>query len=98
MTKFKALISGHMWDDVDEQGIEIFTQVNDDYFGTDVFDEVETALVEQIDIEGYDDYFFVAIVEAEYINYSSGMEPPEYDVEYRVKVIDSLDDLEGVFL
>jgi hypothetical protein len=66
--------------------------VHNDEKYTDIFCDVDYALLDQIDIGDSDDYYFIAIVESEFIKYNT-LEGTEYDVEHYVKEIKSVEEI-----
>ena|SRR3990167_2446496 len=93
-----AIISAHIFKrDDGEDGIEIFTNINDDSLSTGIFDDIKSALIDQVkpnfDVSG--SYFFMAVVKSEFEKYEN-WECTEYEVEHEVIVIKSLDDLPKV--
>lgn len=86
-----AIVVGHIWDDYKiGKGIEIISTANDDYLGTDIFCDIENALLDSINTEGEEDYDFVAIVRAKHVKSEGGWwGSEEWDVEYEVQQIDS---------
>ncbi|UXQ88963.1 hypothetical protein Thu_120 [Bacillus phage Thurquoise] len=84
-----AIVVGHIWDDYKiGKGIEIISMANDDYLGTDIFCDIENALLDNINTNGEEDYDFVAIVRAKYIKVEY-WEFTEWDTEYEVLQIDN---------
>lgn len=91
--KLKAIVSAHIY--IDEKygkDIEILDQVDNDENGTDAFCDITNALLDIIDIGDSKDYYFMAIVEAEFVVHQ-GFDYTEYDTEYYVKEIKSIDDI-----
>ncbi|GIN74012.1 hypothetical protein J14TS2_44870 [Bacillus sp. J14TS2] len=93
MSKFKAIVSAHIWlDDDGHKDIEILTQVdNDDDIG-DIFCDIDHALLDNIDVGDSTDYYFMAIVESEFVR-TETLEGVEYDVEHSVSEINSVTDI-----
>lgn len=89
-TVYKALVSAHIYQD-EKYGkdIEILTQIDDDENSTDVFCDITNALMDEIDTRGSDDYYFMAMVEAEFVELR-GMDYVEYDIEYGVTEIQTV--------
>lgn len=93
--KYKALVSAHIFLDDENKGkdIEIFSQVDNDSNGTGIFDDIEDALLDQIEpaFDSSGSYFFMAVVESEFTKnyYPEGI---EYDVEYSVNEIKYFED------
>jgi hypothetical protein len=99
--KYKAIVSAHIYlDDEGDKDIEILSQVHNDEKYTGIFDDVDHALLDQIEVDFEKDfpqcetksYFFMAIVESEFIkqDYYDGA---EYDVEHTVTEIKSVEGL-----
>lgn len=90
---YKAIVSGHIWlDDNGKEDIEILTQIDNDEKRTDIFCDIDHSLLEQIDIGGSGDYYFIAIVESEFVKYEH-WEGIEYDVEHVVTEIKKIQDI-----
>lgn len=90
--EFKALVSAHIWIEGNgEKDIEILTQIDNDEKATDIFCDIDHALLSDIEIGDSSDYYFIAIVESEFSrhDYSEGI---EYEVEHYVKEIKSIND------
>jgi hypothetical protein len=90
---FKAVVSGHIYQDEKfGKDIEILTQIDNDENCTDAFCDITNALLDEIDTGDSEDYYFIAIVEAEFVVHQ-GFDYTEYDTEYYVKEIKSIEDL-----
>jgi hypothetical protein len=90
---YKAIVSGHIWvDDDGKKDIEILTQVDNDDKPTDIFCDIDHALIDNIDIGNSDDYYFMAIVKSEFVKYDY-LEGLEWDAEHEVIEIKTVDDL-----
>lgn len=88
---YKAIISGHIFiDDNDNKDIEILTQIDNDKECIDVFCDIDHALIDTIDIGESDDYYFIAIIKSEWIEYQS-WEGSEWEVEHEVIEIKDVD-------
>ncbi|MMZ46541.1 hypothetical protein D1872_81580 [compost metagenome] len=88
---YKAIVSGHIWmNEGGEKEIEILCNINNDYFGTDIFCGVEQALIDTIFMRGKEDYYFIAMVRSRFLERISH-EGIDYDVEHEVKEISPLD-------
>jgi hypothetical protein len=91
--KYKAIVSAHIWlDDNGRENVEILSKIDNDEKGTEVFDDIDHALLSEIDIGGSKDYYFIAIVESEFVEYQT-LEGTEYDVEHEVTEIKSIQDI-----
>lgn len=91
--KLYAIVTAHIYEDEEnDKDIEILTQIDNDINGSDAFCDITNALLDEIDTEGSEDYYFMAIVEAEFI-VSRGWDYTEYDVEYYVKEIKNIEDI-----
>lgn len=87
-----AIVSAHIWlDDNGRKNIEILSQVDNDDNYTDIFDDVDHALLIQIEpnFEQSKSYFFMAIVKSEFVKWQS-LDGDEYDVEHAVTEIKSI--------
>lgn len=92
-TIYKAIVSAHIWlDNEGDKEIEILTQVHNDCRGTGIFDDIDHALLEQIDIGESNDYYFLATVESGFIK-TETFEGIEYDVDHYVTEIKAIEDL-----
>lgn len=92
-TNFTALVSAHIW--VNENGnkeIELLDFVHNDHNGTDIFSEIDSILLEEINTGDKKDHFFMAIVNSEFVRYDY-WEGEEWDVESEVIEIKKLDDI-----
>lgn len=93
-----AIISGHVYiNDYGRKDIEIFTQSDDDYEGTEIFDGVEFWLQDELLVtEDEKDYFFVAVVKA-WFEYNPDAPwdscGDDWDVAYEIWNIGSIEDL-----
>lgn len=87
-----AIVVGHIWDDMKlGKGIENISMAHDDYLGTDIFCDIESALLDNINTNGEDDYDFIAIVRAKHVRSEGGWwGNEEWDSEYEVLQIDDL--------
>jgi len=94
-----AIVVGHIWDDYKiGKGIEIISMATDDYLGTDIFCDVENALLDNIDTEGEEDFDFIAIVRATHVKSEGGWwGQEEWDSEYEVKQIDDLQEAIDIY-
>lgn len=93
--KYKMIVSAHLY--LDEKGnkdIEILDSVHNDDNYTGVFDDVDHAMLEQIevDLKSTDDYYFMAIIESEFVE-SRSWEGSEWDVEHEVTEIKKIEDI-----
>lgn len=88
---YKAIVSAHIYlDDNGKKDIEVLSQVDND--DSEMFEGINDSLLENIDIGDSDDYYFMAIVEAETVR-SVGFDYVEYDVEHTVREIKNIDDI-----
>lgn len=93
--KYKAIISAHIY--LDEKGnkdIETLSFIHNDKEYTGVFDDIDHALMEEIDIGDSEDYYFMAIVESEFVEHRN-WEGSEWDVEQEVTEINSIEDIKA---
>ena len=91
--EYKAIVSGHIWIDEDgDKEIEIFTKITNDEQGTDIFCDIDHALLEDIETGDDEDYYFMAVIEAEFER-TTTFDGTEYDVNLFVKEIKSISDL-----
>lgn len=89
-----ALISGQIYRNEDGTiDIETFTQIDNDNRITDIFDDVDHALLEQIEpnFDLTENYFFIAFVESKFVT-TSYPEGVEYEVEHYVTELKSFKD------
>lgn len=92
---YKAIVSGHIWiDDDGDKEIEILTQIDNDKKGTDIFCDIDHALIDNIETGDSEDYYFIAIVESKFTSYQT-WEGMEYDTEHYVKEIKTINDING---
>jgi hypothetical protein len=90
---FKAIVSGHIWVDEDgDKDIEILTQIDNDEKGTDIFCDIDHALIDSIETGDSDDYYFIAVIESEFEK-TVTYEGVDYDVNHYVKEIKTIDDI-----
>jgi len=90
---FKAIVSGHIY--IDENGdkdIEIFDRVDNDNEHTDIFCDIDHALLEQIETGDKKDHFFMAIVKSEFVK-CEYWEGTEWETEHDVIEIKNLNDI-----
>lgn len=90
-----ALISGQIYRNEDgSKDIEIFTKIDNDNRITEIFEDVDNALLEQIEpnFEFFESYFFIAFVESEFVTYST-QEGTDYVIEHDVTELKSFKDL-----
>lgn len=93
-TDFKAIVSAHIYlNDKGHEEIEILTQIDNDELRTDIFCDIEDALLEQIDIGGSTDWYFIAIVNSKFIKEDSYWDGIQYDVEHEVTEINKVEDI-----
>lgn len=103
----KAFICGHFYrksDDPKENstGLEIVRRIDNDKKGTDIFDDLEYEIIDQFDenkltLENNYDYWFFAIVEADFVRIPAYWDSPEeWDTEYTVTELKSISDLENI--
>lgn len=98
--KYKAFVSAHIYLHEGEKDIEILSQVDNDEKHTGIFDDIDHALLEQIEVDFEEDfsqcetksYFFMAIIESEFVK-QEYWEGVEYDVEHTVNEIKKLEDI-----
>lgn len=92
--KYKAIVSAHIYiDGTYGKDIEILEQVDNDDQYTEIFDDMTNALLDEIDIGDSEDYYFMAIVEAEFV-VQRGWDYTEYDVEYYIREIKRIEDIQ----
>lgn len=90
--KYKAIVSGHIYHDEDgDKDIEILTQVNNDDKFTEIFCDIDHALIDNIETGNSDDYYFIALIESEFER-TETFEGVEYDVNHYVKEIKTVSD------
>lgn len=90
-----ALVSGQIYrNDDGSTDIEILTQIDNDNGITDIFDDVDHALLEQLEPNFVltESYFFIAFVESEFVAYNT-QEGTDYVIEHDVTEIKSFKDL-----
>lgn len=90
---YTAIVTAHIF--ADEEGdkfLEILHCVDDEEVYTGVFDDMDHAIMDDIDPKGSGDYYFMAIVKAEFVT-SRSWEGEETDIEYEVIEIKSLEDV-----
>ncbi len=94
-----AIVVGHIWEtDMLGKRIEVLSTTNDDYLGTDIFCDMENALLDSIDTEGEEDYDFVAIVRATHVRSEGGWwGSEEWDSEYEVQQVDSINEALSIY-
>lgn len=91
--KYKALVSGHIYkDEKYGKDIEILSQVDTEVGYTGIFDDISKALMDEIETGKSEDYYFMAIVEGEFVT-SQGFDYTEHDIEYHVTEIKNLSDI-----
>lgn len=91
--KSKAIVSAHIYlDDKGQKDIEILSQVDNDEKGTGIFDDINHDLLVEIDIGDSEDYYFMAIVQSEFVKYEN-WEVTEYSVEHNITEIKSICDI-----
>lgn len=99
--KFKAIVSAHIY--LDEKGkkdIEILAQVDNDDKCTGIYDDLDHALLENVEIDFEKDfpqcetksYFFMAIIESEFVEYRC-WEGSEWDAEHSVTEVKKVEDI-----
>jgi hypothetical protein len=99
--QYKALVSAHIF--LDEKGskdVEVFNFVHNDKKYTGIFDDIDHALLEQIEVDFINEFpqcetkehFFMAIVKADFVVHQ-GFDYTEYDVEYSVNEIKEFGDI-----
>ncbi|MNF01636.1 hypothetical protein D3C80_2006510 [compost metagenome] len=74
--------------------LEVFTFIHDDERGTGIFDDIEHALIEQIETDFNEkdtSYFFIALVESKFIE-TNTWEGIDYDIEHDVSEIKTVTD------
>ncbi len=92
--KFKAIVSGHIYlDEIGHEDVEILTQIDSDEMAIDIFCDIEEALLEQIDRGKSEDYYFIAIINSNFIKEESYWEGVEYDVEHEVVEIKQIENI-----
>lgn len=90
---YKAIVSGHIFlDENDAKDLEILTLVHNDDKGTEIFCDIDDALIDNIDIGTSEDYYFIAVIESKFTKYDT-WEGTEYDTEHHVKEIKTVNDL-----
>lgn len=90
-----AIVSAHIWiNDSGRKEIEILSQVDNDDNYKDIFDDIDHALLEQIEpnFKQSKSYFFMAIVQSKFVKWQT-IDGDEWDVEHEVTEINSIDDL-----
>lgn len=91
--EYKAVVSGHIWIDEDgDKDIEILTQIDNYEKGTDIFCDIDHALIDNIETGDSDDYYFIAVIESKFEK-THTFEGVEYDTEHYVKEIKTITDL-----
>ena len=91
---YKAIVSAHIYlDEKGEKDIEILSQVHNDHEYTGIFDDIDHVLLEQIEPQTSDDYYFIAAVNSEFVEHKY-WEGSEWDVEHQVIEIKSTEDIE----
>jgi len=89
----KAIVSGYIYkNEKSEKDIEILTQVDNDENDTEAFCGIADALLDKIDTGDREDYYYMAIVEAKLVTHR-GIDYTEYDTEYYVNEIKSIEDI-----
>lgn len=92
--EYKAIVSGHIY--LDENGkkdIELLTRVDNDDNDTDIFCDIDHALIDNIETGNDDDYYFVAIVKSEWVSSYHPEYGTEWEVEHEVIEIKKTDDI-----
>jgi hypothetical protein len=89
---YKAIVSGHTWKEDGFWYCEILSEVNNDKKGTEIFCDLNHELALSIDSKEDEDYYFMALVEAEFAEIQT-QEGTDYTVEYNVKEIKSIEDI-----
>ncbi|PAD70596.1 hypothetical protein CHH83_01995 [Bacillus sp. 7586-K] len=90
--KYKAIVSAHIWIDEDgDKDIEILTQIDNDDKGTDIFCDIDHALIDNIETGDSDDYYFIAIIESKFER-TETLEGIEYDAEHDITEIKKVED------
>lgn len=88
---YKAIVSAHIYlDDEGKKDIEILSQIDND--DCEMFEGIRHSLLDMIEIGDSEDYYFMAIVQAETVVHR-GFDYTEYDVEHYVKEIKSIEDI-----
>lgn len=91
--KYKAIVSGHIWLDEDgDKDIEILTQIDNDVECTEIFCDIDHALIDNIEMGDSEDYYFIAVIESEFEKTETYYDT-EYDVNHYVKEIKTVSDL-----
>lgn len=94
----KAIVSGHIWiDEKEEKDIEILNQVDDDFEVTEIFCDIDLALLDNIKTGDSKDYYFIALVKSQFVEYKY-WEGSEWEAEHEVIEIKSIDDIGIHFL
>jgi hypothetical protein len=92
---YTALVSAHIYRDEDGNlDIEVFNHIDNDEKATGIFDDVDHAILDQVEPEFdfNEEYFFITVVESRFVEYDT-QEGREYAVEHDVRVIKRLSDL-----
>jgi hypothetical protein len=92
---YTALVSAHIYRDEDGNlDIEVFNRIDNDEKGTEIFDDVDHAILDQVEPEFdfNEEYFFIAVVESRFVEYNT-QEGRDYALEHDVRVIKRLSDL-----
>ena len=88
-----AIVSGHIYtDEAGDKDIEILTQVDNDNGYTDIFCDIDHALIDNIDTGNSDDYYFIAVIESAFER-TVAFEGVEYDAAHSIKEIKTIGDL-----
>ena len=93
---YTALISARIFlDDDGDPDIEPLTSVDDNHEHNEIFDDIDQALLAQIDpvFDKDGNYYFMAIVKAEFTKDFTPEGGMDYDIDYDVQLINSLNDV-----
>ena len=83
----KAIVTGHIWINEDgDKEIEILSQIDNDDKGTDIFCDIDHALIDNIETGDSEDYYFIAVIESEFER-TETFEGVEFDTNHYVKEI-----------
>ncbi len=94
--EYIAIVSGHIYLDEDgDKDIEILTQVDNDDKCTEIFCDIDHALLDSIEIGDSEDYYFIAVIESEF-EQTETWEGTEYDVNHYVKEIKTVNDFKTI--
>ncbi|OZB98114.1 hypothetical protein [Paenibacillus sp. XY044] len=94
--KYKAIVSAHIWLNGGHEEIEILSMTHNDEKATGIFDDIDHALLHEIEIGGSQDYYFIAIIESRFVEHRT-WEGSEWEVEHEVREIKSIQDIASQF-